>query len=219
MITQPQRMLAMSLEKTTRSLSPVDMPQGFVQKKARLENEVYAQSASNLTSQLTLSQIGNHSSMITALDIKNALSNIDRLQSIGNCPTIIQGYRADYGDYGYEDDEDEDTDEDEDEDKGGSEDEDEDKNKDEDEDEGEGEDENKSKGPWEINKVRIFRRQKLSSSILKQSCRGQSRRFVVSSVVSRFLHRMGLSARRSISELLVRAVNLTARSVHMTTLF
>ena len=183
-----QTTMSLALEKTTRPLSPgpIDVSQSFAQKKARLENEVYTTIRLQINPYLNrsaLSQLGNHSPMITALDIKNALSEIDRLQSIGNCPTIVQDYRAYYR---YEEEEVEDEDEDED---------------------------------WEINNVRIFRRQKLSSSKLQHSCRRQLRSFRVSSVVSRFLHRRDLSARRSISELLVKAVNLTARSAHVATLF
>jgi len=34
--------------------------------------------------------------MTTAIDIKNALSYIHLLQSIGNCPTMIQAYEDEY---------------------------------------------------------------------------------------------------------------------------
>ena len=85
----------MSLEKTARSLSP-DVSQSFAQKKARVENEVYnPPPIQPLVS--PSSQLGNRSPITTALDIKNALSNINRLQSIGNCPTIMQDYKDNYG--------------------------------------------------------------------------------------------------------------------------
>ena len=137
--------------------------------------------------------------MTTAVDIKNALSNIKRLQSIGNCPTLIQDYKEVH-DHMYRD---EDEDEEEDEESEGS----------------EAQKDIKSKGHPKTNDVRISRCQKLSSSTLKHSCRRRSRRFVISSMVSQLLHQLGLSTRRSISELLVRAVNLTARSADVTTLF
>jgi hypothetical protein len=68
-------------------------------------------------------------------------------------------------------------------------------------------------------KVGISRTPKLSSSTLKHSCRRQSTPFVTSSTISQFLHRLGFSKRRFISELLVRVANLTARSTQIPTLF
>jgi hypothetical protein len=147
--------------------------------------------------------------MTNAIDIKNALSHIKLLQSIGNCPTMIQDYKGecgdgDWGDEGEEEDWDNEDKED---------DEDKDEEEDSDDEETEAQKDIKSKGC--INNVGIFQSQKLSLSTLKHSCRRQSRPFVIYSTVSRFPHQLGLSRGCSISELLMRAANLTPTSAHI----
>jgi hypothetical protein len=84
------------------------------------------------------------------------------LQSIGNCPTMIQDYKNEG--YGYND-----SDEDEEEDE-----------------ENEEAEAQKGINRRDTRKVTmyVFRRQKLSSSTLKHSCRTQSTPFVISSSIS-----------------------------------
>ena len=80
--------------------------------------------------------------MTTAIDIKNALSNIYVLESIGSCPTMIQAYEYYYG---IDENEDEEEDEDEDEDGGNK--------------AGKAQKDIKSEEHLESNNVRIFRSQ------------------------------------------------------------
>ena len=137
--------------------------------------------------------------MTTAIDIKKALSNIYVLESIGNCPTMIQAYKEEQG-------------------IADSDDEDEDEEEDEENEESEAQKDIKSKKQQESNDVRIFRSQAIFEHT-KHSCRTQSTPFVISSSNSQFLHPLGISMTSSISELLVRAASLTASSAHVPTLF